>query len=347
MVTMNNLACICLVAAILSAIGAEDRALSRFEFSQVEMAVPLRIVLYAPDESTAKGAARAAFRRFRQLNGVLSDYDPESELRRLCEASGPGKPVPVSEDLWDVLSHAQSLSERSEGAFDVTVGPVVRLWRRARRQRELPSPERLAAARQLVGPQLVRLHPERQAVELLKPGMRLDLGGIAKGYAVDEALAVLRRHGITRALVDAGGDIGLGDPPPNRPGWLIGVAPLERDSRPSRFLWLSGLAIATSGDTWQHVEIDGHRYSHIVDPRTGLGLTDHSSVTVIAPNCITADGLASAVSVLGPEKGLGLIDDTPAAAALILRSPKGELQTHESHRWQEFSPAEPDRGRSR
>ena len=152
---------------------------------------------------------------------------------------------------------------------------------------------------------------------------------------------MLRRHGITRALIDAGGDIGLGQPPPDRPGWVIGVAPLERDAPPSRYLWLSCLAIATSGDTWQYVEIDGKRYSHLVDPRTGLGLTDHSSVTVIAPDCITADGLASAVSVLGPEKGLKLIEETPGAAAFILRAPEGRIETYESRRWREFPVGEP------
>jgi len=239
-----------------------------------------------------------------------------------------------------VLTRAQLLSQRSGGAFDVTVGPVVRLWRRARRRREMPSAERLQAARVLVGYALVRLDPDRRAVELAKSGMRLDLGGIAKGYAADEALAMLRERGVGRALIDAGGDIRLGDPPPNRRGWLIGVAPLERDARPSRYLWLSRVAIATSGDTWQYVEIDGRRYSHLVDPRTGLGLTDHSSVTVIAPDCITADSLASAASVLGPDRGLKLIDETPGAAALIVRAPDGTVEMHESCRWKGLPVAE-------
>jgi thiamine biosynthesis lipoprotein len=176
---------------------------------------------------------------------------------------------------------------------------------------------------------------------LLKPEMRLDLGGIAKGYAVDKALAVLRRRGITRALVDAGGDIGLGDPPPGKPGWGIGVAPLEPGGPPGGFLWLSRRAIATSGDTQQYVVIDGVRYSHLVDPRTGLGLTDHSSVTVIAPDGITADGLASAVSVLGPRQGLRLVEETPGAAALVVRAPEGRPETYESGRWKKLPVTQP------
>ncbi|NQT11415.1 MAG: FAD:protein FMN transferase [Planctomycetes bacterium] len=342
---MTVLAALCLLAGGIPAAPPDESAPARFEYSGVEMAVPVKMVLYAADEATAAAAADAAFARIRQLNGILSDYDPESELRRLCDSGGTGEAVGVGEELWYVLTRAQDLSQRSEGAFDVTVGPVVRLWRRARRRHEMPSAERLEAARELVGHGLVRLDPKQRAVELAKPGMRLDLGGIAKGYAADEALAVLRERGVGRALIDAGGDIRLGDPPPNKRGWLIGVAPLERDARPSRYLWLSGVAIATSGDTWQYVEIDGQRYSHLVDPRTGLGLTDHSSVTVIAPNCITADSLASAASVLGPERGLKLIDDIPDAAALIVRAPEGAVEVHESCRWKRQPVAEPGAGR--
>ena len=179
----------------------------------------------------------------------MSDYDPESELRRLCDTAGEGKAVHVSPELWKVLEHAQHVSQQSGGTFDVTVGPVVRLWRRARRQKELPSPEALRQARDLVGYQFVRLDAGRQTVELLKKGMRLDLGGIAKGYAMDEALAVLQRHGITRALVEAGGDMRLGDPPPGRAGWRVGIPPLDNpQGEPLSYLELARVAVSTSGD---------------------------------------------------------------------------------------------------
>lgn len=326
----------------VSAVAADPPAPERFEFTGVEMAVPVKIVLYASDKATAEAAAEAAFGRLRELNGILSDYDRCSELRRLCATSGMGKATVVGDELWRVLSHAQVVSERSEGAFDITVGPVVRLWRRARRREELPSAERLESARKLVGYGLVRLHPETQAIELLRPEMRLDLGGVAKGFAIDEALATLREHGVPRALVDAGGDIRLGAPPPDRPGWLIGVAALDADAPPSRYLWLFDRAIATSGDTWQYVVIEGKRYSHLVDPRTGIGLTDHSSVTVVAPDGITADALASAVSVLGPEKGLKLIEDSPNTAAFIVRAPGGQVEVCESARWKHLPVAEPE-----
>jgi thiamine biosynthesis lipoprotein len=275
--------------------------------------------------------------RIHALNAVMSDYDDQSELRRLCDTAGGGKAVAVSDDLWKVLLHAQNTSEQSEGAFDVTVGPVVRLWRRARRQKELPSPEKLEAARALVGYRLVRLDPTKRTVELLKPEMRLDLGGIAKGYVTQAALAVLRREGVPRALVEAGGDTCLGDAPPDKAGWRIGLTPLDQpEGRPTACLSLTNVSVSTSGDDIQYVEIGGRRYSHIIDPRTGTPLTDHCRVTVVAPDGMTAEGLSKALGVLGPEKGMKLVERIPGAAALVLRAPRGAVERHESKRWKEL-----------
>ena len=324
---------ICLAVVLLGAPESCQPELERFTFTGIQMAVPIKIVMYAPDEAAAREAADAAMARISQINSVMSDYDPASEVRHLSDTSGQGRAMPVSRDLLRVMSAAWTLSERSDGAFDVTVGPVVRLWRRARRRKELPSPERIAEFKRSVGHRFVRIDPANSTIELLKTEMWIDLGGIAKGYAVDEALGELRSRGITRALVDAGGDVVLGDPPPDRPSWTVGVAPLDPEADPSIFLSVANVAVATSGDMWQYVEIDGRRYSHIVDPRTGIGLTDHSSVTVIAPDATTADGLASAVSVLGPKKGIELVDATPNTAALIMRAPHGKIETYHSRRW--------------
>ena len=161
--------------------------------------------------------------------------------------------------------------------------------------------------------------------------MRLDFGGIAKGYAADEALAVLRQHGIRSALVAAAGDIAVADPPPGQAGWRVEVGAIDvTHAPPPRTLWLRRSAVATSGDVFQRLEIGGRRYSHILDPRTGIGLTDHSLVTVVARDATTADSLATAVSVLGPEAGLRLIERTAGASALILRVPEGRIEVTES-----------------
>src|SRR5262245_37767566 len=169
-----------------------DATLHRYEYQQPQMGLPSRIVLYAPDSTNANAAAAAAFKRIAQLNDILSDYDTDSELSRLSRTSGEGKAVPVSEDLWRVLERSQALAERSDGAFDVTVGPFVNLWRKARREKKMPNPDWLANARRAVGYRHMRLDPKGRTAELLAPDMRLDLGGIAKGYAIDEALKVLR-----------------------------------------------------------------------------------------------------------------------------------------------------------
>ncbi|HEX5447299.1 MAG TPA: FAD:protein FMN transferase [Pirellulales bacterium] len=310
--------------------------LHRFQFQQTHMGAPVKITLYASDERSANQAAEAAFARFAQLDQIMSDYKPDSELSRLSGTAGSGQAVEVSDDLWNVLNRSRQVSEASEGAFDITVGPYVRLWRRARRSKEFPPEQRLAEARRAVGHQHLRLDGQRHTAQLLAPGMRLDLGGIAAGYAVDEALAVLAANGVKRALIDASGDIGAGDAPPGEQGWKIGIAPLDPAGPPSRYVVLCNAAVTTSGDAFQHVVIGGRRYSHIVDPRTGLGLTEPSSVCVVAADCITADSLATAVSVMGPRRGLDLIERTPRAAALIVREVNSRVETHTSKRLSEY-----------
>jgi FAD:protein FMN transferase len=331
---METLLQACIVA--LLAVG-DDGALERHEASQLHMGVTFKLVFYAPDHETANLAAEAAFARVAELNKVMSDYDPESELSRLSATAGTGRAVPISADLMQVLAHSQDMAQRTNGAFDVTVGPLVRLWRRARRMKEMPSDKRLAEALAATGFQHLELDRERGTAKLLQPSMQLDLGGIGQGYAADEALKVLRRHCITRALVDASGDIALGDPPPGKSGWRIGVMPLDKpDGAPSRYLLLANMGVSTSGDAFQYVELGGKRYSHIVDPRTGLGLTDRTSVTVIAPDATTADSLDTAVSVLGPEAGLKLIEAAPGTAALIVRHKDNGQEVFKSPEWSRF-----------
>jgi thiamine biosynthesis lipoprotein len=290
----------------------------RYEFESRHMGTTFRVVLYAPDKPTAEKAAKAVSDRAAALDRVMSDYDARSELMRLCKRNDaePGKPIPVSQDLFAVLEQAQEVSRKSGGAFDVTVGPLVRLWRDARRTQQLPDPKELAAAKEKVGYEKVTLDPEARTVTLKVPGMRLDLGGIGKGFAADEGLKVLKTFGITRALVAASGDIAVGDPPPGADGWVVEIAPLGK-GLPARRVRLANAAVSTSGDLYQFVEINGVRYSHVLDPKTGLGLTGRRSVTVIARRGALADSLTKAASVLPPEKALALIDSIDGAATDI------------------------------
>jgi thiamine biosynthesis lipoprotein len=328
-------------AALVFVAGRLDAAnpaqLARYEFAQVGMGMQFKLILYAAGQDAANRAAAAAFERIHELNGVLSDYYAASELSRLSDTAGSGRAVRVSPDLWAVLARSEALAEQSGGAFDITVGPYVKLWRRARREKEMPPQARMEEARAAVGYKFLRLDPQARTARLARPGMRLDVGGIAVGYAIDEAQAVLKRHGITRALVDGSGDIVVSDPPPGKDGWRIGVAPLEaRTGPPSRYLSLRNCAVTTSGDAWQFVELDGKRYSHILDPRTGLGLTDGSLVVVVAEDGISADSLTKVVAVLGPNRGFEIVESYPHAAGLVVREVNGHAQIEESPRFKEF-----------
>jgi len=331
-----------LLAGILLATGlcsgcrtTTPDSLARFEFQQPHMGTLFKITLYAPDEATARAGSDAAFAKIAALNAALTDYDPESELMQLSKKP-VGQPVRVSPDLFKVLQRGQRLAELSDGAFDVTIGPVVRQWRRARRAGELPPPEQLARARQAVGWQKLELNPQNQTATLLAPNMQLDLGGIAKGFAADEALATLRRLGITRALVAASGDIAVSDAPPGQRGWRVSIG-MPSGSAASvtnaRVLLLKHAACSTAGDAEQFVEINGVRYSHIVNPHTGVGLTNHLQVTAVARHAMDTDVLDTTVCVLGIERGLRLVESQPGMAALILWDNNGKIEAVTSKRF--------------
>ena len=327
--------CLSIILALLAVSCASPGG--RYEFHRTEMGVPFRIVLYAPSQDAAERAAAAAFQRIKQLNDIMTDYDADSELSRLSRTSGQDQAQPVSPDLWVVLERAQALAQSSHGAFDVTVGPYVNLWRFARGQGKLPDPARLGKARLSVGYEKMQLDAVHRTVKLQAPDMRLDLGGIAKGYAVDQALKSLRRLGLGRALVSGGGDIAVSGPPPGTKGWRIELPPLDASNAPpARFVVVAQAGISTSGDLFQRLEINGVRYSHIVDPRTGVGLTDHSLVTVIAPDDFTADGLTKVMSVLNPKDALAFIAGRPRAAVRIVRKPADMVEVYESKKFHKF-----------
>lgn len=310
--------------------------LKRYEFEQAQMGLPFRIVLYSPTASQASNAADAAFARIRELNDLLSDYEPESELSRLSATSGSGKSVPLGPDLWIVLKTAQELSEKSRGTFDVSVGPYTTLWRRARREQKLPDPNRLLTASQSVGYRHIKLDSRSRTAQLLVPGMRLDLGGIAKGYAVDEAQKILKKHGIANALVSGGGDMYAAGSPPGKPGWRVALAPLDApDAPPTQYVCLKNRALATSGDLFQHLEFDGKRYSHIVDPRTGIGLIDHSLVVITAPNCMTADSLTKVVSV-DASTGIRIVSQAQSVETKIVKKPNDKIEIFETKGFKKY-----------
>jgi len=279
------------------------------------MGVDAHLVVYAPDQPTAERACTAAFARIAALDTIMSDYRPNSELMRLCDKAG-GPPVRVSPDLFRVLSRAQDVSRLSHGAFDITVGPLIALWRKARKSGVLPDAAQIEQARHLVGYENIQLDEHTRSVRLALPGMKLDLGGIAKGYAADGAQRALKDHGVTRALVELGGDMVVSGPPPGTAGWKVRVPNAEKSQGPVD-LFYSDCAIGTSGDTEQFAVIGGRRYSHVVDPRTGQALTNRVQVTLTARDGLTSDPLSTAISVLGGQDTDRLLAAYPGTKAFV------------------------------
>lgn len=280
-----------LLLGFMMVIDGYGQHMTRFSFTRPLMGTMAKIVVYTADSLEAFRAAESAFIRMKELNQSLSDYLDESELSQLSNTHDQW--VPISDDLWNVLSAAQQTARLSDGAFDVSIGPLTLLWRQAIDRNLLPDTSVLQQRRALVGYEFVQMNEADQTVRLEKKNMRLDLGGIAKGYAADQALDVLVQRGITSAVVDVGGDIALGDAPPDADGWSIQVFEGEANR-----MILTNCGIAVSGDTYRYLIDRGVRYSHIVDPKTGYGVTYQRHVAVIASSTMIADAWASTYSVM-------------------------------------------------
>ncbi len=284
------------------------QSLHRYEFRKILMGTDARIVLYAPDDASAENAARAAFDRIDELEQALSDYRLDSEVARVARELRPGTPLPIREDLAHALARSKEIRIRTDGAFDERMGLLTRLWRRARADGAPPPPDeaRRAFAQSRVDYELVP-----GPALLASAPIAFDFGGIGKGLAADEAARVLRSHGIARFLIDMGGDLLAGLPPPGRPGWPVRIEGLHG---PADLLLLSERAIATSGPTYQHLVVEGSPLSHILDPRSGRPVDTPRVVSVVCPDAATADALASALSVLGPREADSIAERFPACA---------------------------------
>lgn len=299
--------------------------LQRFEFSHKSMGTIFRIVCYAYQAEKAQQISDRAFERIDELNYIMSDYLPDSELNRLSRNSGSGKYTRVSSDLYVILSLGQQWGITTNGIFDITIGPYSQLWRRAGRKEKLPTPDQIKSASESVGYKYIQIDKDSSAVKLCKERMQLDLGGIAKGYTVDVIYDMFVNSGIKKVLVDGGGDIRVGDPPPGKKGWGIVMENLVDDNH---LVYISNTSIATSGDLYRYVQIDSIKYGHIIDPRTGYGLTIRRTVTIQASNCTEADVLASTISIWGAEEGFNFLDDIPDVKAVVVEEEDGNVRRY-------------------
>jgi thiamine biosynthesis lipoprotein len=316
---------------------AADAQMTRFSFTESKMGAPFTIVFYSKDSVQAVSIAKRCFVLVDSFNFIFSDYIDTSELSTLSKTAGVNSmTVKLSPALYDILIQSKKAYELSEGAFDITMGPLSKLWRKARKQQLFPTDSTIRSIRNLIGFNKLIFDTLNYTVRLTQPGMQLDLGGIAQGYVAQKVIDFLLSQGINQALVNASGDIVMSGAPVNKDGWVVGVnLPEKTDKLLNQKLILKNRAITTSGDAYQFIEKDGIRYSHIINPITGYGVTFQRNVTVIAADGTTADWLATACSILSLKKAKKLASIV-GAEVLITELKRGRLKLNSTRGFRFF-----------
>lgn len=298
--------------------------MDRFEYTAPTMGTMLKLVVYADSQVLAQKYIDACLDEIERLIPIFNNYSSHSEISKLN--SKAGAPIEVSKELYNALLNSRRWFELSEGAFDVTCGALFDLWKSSRKSGVLPSQRHREEAMELCGWKHVQCKavtatdPSTQnlIVHVTKPGLVLDLSGIATGLIIDAAAKCLIDSGCSRFLIDIGGDIRLGQAPPDRQGWAIQIAGLEKNSPPLMQVRLENCALTTSGDRNQSSVIEGVSYSHLIDPASGIPLNYHQSCTVIADTTIDADAAATTLSILGPMRASKLFGSMPIREATLL-----------------------------
>lgn len=292
--------------------------LKRFQFAENKMGSPFRIIFYHEDSAQADIVAKECFLLVDSLNRIFSDYSQESEISILTRSSA-GNQQPVSPELLQLFLISREAWFKSEKSFDISMGPLTLLWRNARSENKFPSKKEIRNAKHKTGFENLDINEKERSVSLNQKGMLLDFGGIVKGYAAQKVIQHLKSKNIFMALADAGGDIVTSEAPPGKKGWTIAVnIPEQGNEVWDKKLELANCAVATSGDVFQFTMYKGKKYSHIIDPRTGYGITSLRNVTVIAKDGATADWLATACSILPVAKALKLVKKENAALLMAI-----------------------------
>jgi thiamine biosynthesis lipoprotein len=277
-----------------------------------------RIVAVAKNEKIARRSIEAGFDEMKRIDSVMSDYKPDSQLSRVNREAFQHA-VKVTPELFAIFQKSVQYSRLSNGAFDITVGPLVDLWHKAGETNSMPDENTLAAAKASVGYEKLILDANAMTVRFAVDGMRLDLGGIGKGYSVDRAVEVMRRKGATAGMVDSGGNIRCFGKPIDNDVWLVGIQdPNLENNGPLMVLKLNDMSVATSGDYRRFMTVGGKKVSHIIDTNTGKGSGKLASDTIIAKTAVDADALSTTVNVLGADKGLDLIESLPGTECILI-----------------------------
>lgn len=281
--------------------------LKRYEFTENKMGSPFNIIFYHSDSLKAISLQKQCFAIVNSLNDIFSDYTLNSEVGKLTLLN-PLQEQKISDELFSMVMYSKNVYAASYKSFDITMGALTHLWRKAKKENRFPQDEEIKAAKQLTGFKNLILDPEKRTIAFKKQGMQLDFGGIVKGYTAQRVIEFLKTNGTPIALVDAGGDIVVSSPPPFKDGWKIAInIPESGFELWNKNLELKNCAVATSGDIYRFIIHDGKKYSHIIDPKTGYGVTSLRNVTVITKDGAAADWLATACSILPIKKALRLV----------------------------------------
>jgi thiamine biosynthesis lipoprotein len=309
-----------LACAAPAACRGDGRNQARVRVERVGMAMgsELKLTAWAPDEQAARAAFESVFVEFERLEALMSTWRPGSDVLRINAAAGV-QPVPVAADVRDVLRQARQISEWTDGTFDVTFGALTDVWKFDHDQdNSIPSPEAIRARLPLIDYRQIEIDDRAGTVFLRRKGMKIHLGGIGKGYAVDHALGILRRAGLRDFMIQAGGDLYVGGRKDGRP-WRLGIQdPRGPEGDSFATLDLSDSTFSTSGDYARYFIKDGVRYHHILDVRTGQPARLCRSVTIVSESPVVADAIAKGVFILGPEKGMALAERIPHLEVVIV-----------------------------
>ena len=308
--------------------------LKRFHFTEIKMGSPFSLIFYHSDSVEATQIAKECFNRVDSIIAIFSDYDSTSEINRLVKQAN--RPQIVSDELFAMLVQSKTAWKKSVKTFDITLGALTQLWRKARTENRFPDESEIKKAKQSTGFQNLILDKKSKTISSKAAGMSFDFGGIVKGYAAQRVIDFLKPKNINIALADAGGDIAISDAPPDKKGWSIGInLPESENELWNQKLELQNCAVATSGDVYRYIFHNGKKYSHILDPRTGYGVTSLRNVTVIAKDGATADWLATACSILPVKKALRLVKKEKAAL-LIATIEKENIITYKTNNFDRY-----------
>jgi FAD:protein FMN transferase len=300
--------------AIARSGGATSPAGAWYSREESIMGTAIRVELWSTDAGLADSAMASVMEQMHHVDRAMSPHKPDSELSLINREAGE-RPVTVSAEVFDLLARSLEFSRLSDGAFDITYASAGQLY--DYRERRRPGREELLRACASIGFHQLQLDARTRTVRFGRPGMRIDLGGFAKGYAVEAAAARLRRRGIRHAIVSAGGDSRIVGDRHGRP-WTVGIRDPRRPAELAAVIPLQDAAVSTSGDYERFFEDAGVRYHHILDPRTGLSPSSIQSVTIIAPDGLTSEGLSKSVFVLGLEAGMRLVESRKGVDAIVV-----------------------------